>query len=222
MSQYIAVTDEEGKRREYRIPAYGEFTIAEWLRLCLPVNDEKDERERLNEDLRRMTGIPKTVWRQLRESDRDKLIEAYVDLRIQAANRQQEVDAIDFKNPERITHEGVTYTVPADIDNEVTVGQWGDLIAALDKAEHEPEVYAAICGILLIPEGDRYRGPLTDRMQTLPVRIALGVSGFFSGRSARLTKELDRYSMRQVMSLLQGLRQEGAPSTRAIPAPSIF
>ena len=220
MSQFIAITDEEGKRREYRIPAFGEFTVAEWLRLCLPINEEKDDRQRLDEDLRRMTGIPKTAWRRLRESERDKLVDAYVQLRIDAANRQQEVDAIDFRNPDRITHEGTTYAVPKDIDNEVTVGQWADLISALDKATHEPEVYAAICGILLVPEGKEYDGPLTETMQTLPVRIALGVVAFFSGRSKRLRSELIRYSMLQATSRLRGLLPEGQPSIPDTPQPS--
>ena len=220
MSQFISITDEEGKRREYRIPAYGEFTVAEWLRLCLPVNEEKDDRQRLDEDLRRMTGIPLAAWRRLRESERDKLVDAYVQLRIDAANRQQEVDAIDFRNPDRITHEGTTYAVPKDIDNEVTVGQWADLIGALDKATHEPEVYAAICGILLVPEGKEYDGPLTTTMQTLPVRIALGVVAFFSGRSKRLRSELIRYSMLQATSRLRGLLPEGMPSIPDTPQPS--
>lgn len=220
MSQFIAITDEEGKRREYRIPAFGEFTVAEWLRLCLPINEEKDDRQRLDEDLRRMTGIPMAAWRRLRESERDKLVDAYVQLRIDAANRQQEVDAIDFRNPDRIIHEGTTYTVPKDIDNEVTVGQWADLIGALDKATHEPEVYAAICGILLVPEGKEYDGPLTTTMQTLPVRIALGVVAFFSGRSKRLRSELIRYSMLQATSRLRGLLPEGMPSIPDTPQPS--
>lgn len=220
MSQYIAITDTDGTRREYRIPTYSEFTVAEWLRLCLPINEEPNDRLRLDEDLRRMTGIPKTAWRRLRESEREKLVDAYVQLRIEAAKRQEEVDAIDYRNPERITHDGVTYRIPQDIDNDVTVGQWADLMAAMDKAEHEPEVYAAICGILLVPEGGEYTAPHTDRMQSLPVRIALGVSGFFSERSARLRSELERYSMRRVTSLLQGLRPEGTPSTAATQEPS--
>ena len=65
MSQFIAITDEEGKRREYRIPAFGEFTVAEWLRLCLPINEEKDDRQRLADDVRRMTRIPLAARRRL-------------------------------------------------------------------------------------------------------------------------------------------------------------
>ena len=221
MSQYIALTEPDGTRKEYRIPTSGEFTVAEWLRLCLPINEAPTDRERIDEDLRRMTGIPKTAWRRLREAERERLVDAYVQLRIEAAKRQEEVDAIDYRNPERITHEGITYRIPQDVDNEVTVGQWADLIAALDKADHEPEVYAAICGTLMVPEGEEYTQPLTDRMQSLPVRIALGVSGFFCERSARLRSELDRYSMRRVTSLLQELQQEAMPSTAVTPAPSI-
>lgn len=220
MSYGITIRDTDGTARTYTVPAFGTFTVADWTRLCIPINDAEG-RERIDEDLRRMVGIPKTAWRRLKEADRDKLIDAYVKLRTEADARLEEVASIDFANPTTITHEGIVYAVPKDIDNEVTTGQWADILTALDNATHEPEVYAALCGILLIPEGKEYEAPLTDIMERLPVRVAMGLSAFFFGTSERLRNEASRYLTRQVMSLLPERGPEEAASTNPIPAASI-
>ena len=200
MSNYIAVREGDTVK-EYKIPTFGEFTVAEWLRLCIPANTEEGEAKWM-EEIKRMTGIPLKALRKLTISEYDKLVDAYVQLRTEASARQAEVQT-DFTNPEFIEHEGVKYIVPKDLERE-SAAQWIDLNAALDKADTEPEVMANICGCMLVPEGQEYAGPITDKMHTLPVRTAMGITAFFLSRSERLRTSIDRSTKRRVMSLLQG------------------
>lgn len=215
MSHVIAI-DDNGTRREYRVPTFAEFTIADWHRLCLPENTEEGQAQ-LMEEVKRMTGVPMRLLRKMPAKEFDKLTDAYVKLRTEADARKAEVEAESFTNPGKIEHGGITYIVPKDIDDSITAGQYADLLAAVEKNTTDPELYATLCGTLLIPEGKEYDGPFTDAMQTLPVRIAMGLSAFFFERSQRCRTALAHYFRCRVTSLLPVQEPEAAPSTPATP-----
>lgn len=214
MSYYVGITDEKGVRKEYRIPDFGEMTVAEWKRLCLPVH-ELEGKEAVHEELKRLTGIPLKHLRRLRPDQFDELIDAYVKLRKDAADREAEVDGIDFANPDTIEHEGVTYTVPKDLAMETVYGQWEDMDVLLEGATTEPEVMASICAVLLVEKGKEYEGfhKSQERFETLPARVAMGLVAFFLTTSERLKATIQQHTKRRVMSALQGLGQEGTSST---------
>ena len=212
MGYAVAITDTDGTRRTYNVPDFGELTIAEWKRLCIPTHDAQGV-EAVHEDLKRLTGIPLKHLRRLSVEQVEQLTNAYIALREQAAKRQAEVDETNYANPERITHDGITYVVPKDIDKEGTYGQWLDLQVAIDGATHEPEVMAAICACLLVEEGKEYEGfhKTLERFDTLPVRVAMGLTAFFFGSSERLANAISQSLTRRAMSLQPASEQEAQP-----------
>lgn len=214
MSQYIAVTDEHGKRREYRIPDIGILTVAQWVELCKP--NESEGHDGLIEDLHRFSGIPKKHLRKLPPGEADKLIEALVKVRTDAEARDAEVKGEDWRNPATIEHEGVTYTVPQDLEHGTCFGQWVDLDAALEGVTTEAEAMLDICAAMLIEQGKEYEGLSVNLecMKTLPARIAMGLTAFFLGRSERLMSVMLRCTSRLVTSRLQGLGPEALTSTQ--------
>jgi len=213
MSQYIAVTDEHGKRREYRMPDIGILTVAQWVELCKP--NEADGHDGLIEDLHRFSGIPKKHIRKLPPGEADRLIHALVKLRTDAEARDAEVKGEDFSNPSTIEHDGITYTVPHDLEHGTCFGQWVDLDAALEGITTEAEAMADICAAMLIEQGKEYEGLSVnlERMQTLPARVAMGLTAFFLGRSERLRSVMLRSMNRLVTSRLHGQGLEAPTST---------
>ena len=209
----IAITDEHGVRHEYRVPECGEITVAEWARLCIPIHDLTGKNA-LHEDLKRLTGVPLKHLRRLSVGEMDRLIDAYVGLRRGMQEREAEVDATDYTNPEEIEHNGVTYAVPKNLEMETTYGQWEDMDSLIDGVKTEPEMMQAICAVLLIEKGKEYEGyhKQLDAFATLPARVAMGLTAFFLSRSERVRSVTARCTRRLVMSLLQGQGQEQASS----------
>lgn len=214
MSQYIAVTDEKGVRREYRVPEFGTLTVTEWVQLCKP--SEHEGHEGLVEDLHRFSGIPKKHIRRLPPSEADNLIGALVKLRTEAEAREAQVRGEDWRNPQTIEHAGITYTVPQDLEHDTCFGQWMDLDAALEGVTTEAEAMADICAAMLVEQGREYEGLKAnqERMRTLPARVAMGLTAFFLGGSERLKSAMLRCTSRLVMSRLRALGQEARISTQ--------
>jgi hypothetical protein len=213
MSKAVAIIDTDGTRREYRIPSFGEMAVAEWRDFLIPINDANDP-DRLHEDLRRLTGIPLKHLRRLTVDQMDALVDAYVQLREDAAKAQQEAEGTDWTCPTEIDHNGITYTVPQSIDKEATYGQWLDLHHASGGGTI-PEVTAAICACMLVPKGQEYEGyhKSLEAFDTLPVRKAMGLVAFFLTSSERLRTFFGQSLARAMMSLQQGQGQEAIPST---------
>lgn len=216
MSQYIAVTDEQGKRREYRIPDFGILTVEQWMEMSKP--HEQEGHDGLIEDLHRFSGIPKKHIRKLPPGEADKLIEALVKLRTDAEARDAEVRGEDWRNPATIEHDGITYTVPQDLEQDTCFGQWMDLDAALEGVTTEAEAMLDICAAMLTEQGKEYEGLKVNqhRMRTLPARVAMGLTAFFLGRSGRLKSAMRRCMSRLVMSRLRALGLGAPTSTPSI------
>ena len=198
---YISVRDENGEAREYKIPTFGEFTLAEWKRLQIPANTEDGDKKWL-EEVKRMTGIPLNALKRLTVEQFDKLLDAYFNLRTQEAERRTEVEQVDFSVVQEVELAGVKYDVPQDLE-KVSLGQWIDLNGQLSKYDTEPDRLAAICGCMLVEQGKEYSGSKFDEMQALPVSTAMGVTAFFLGKSERLRTSIDQSLKFRVMSLLQ-------------------
>ena len=220
VKQYIAVVDESGTRREYRIPEWGTLTVAQWRELCKPYPEGMDGRDALIEDLHRFSGVPKKHLKRLTPGEADKLMSALVLVRTEAEKRASEVAGEDFTNPTTITHEGVTYRVPRDLEHDTVFGQWVDLEGTLQGAETEAEIMAAICAALLVEEGKEYEGltATLQAMETLPARIAMGLTAFFLPRSERLRSAMARCLARLMMSRLPARVQAAQTSTTGTPS----
>lgn len=207
MTKYISIVDESGAERQYRIPDFGELTVAHWRELCQP--NEVDDA--LIEDLKRYSGIPKKTLLRLRPAQVDELIAALVSVRADAEARAMEVSGEDWSNPTTIIHEGVTYTVPQDLERDTCFAQWVDLDLAIDKVDNDADCMADICAALLVEQGKEYEGMhvTSPRFETLPARVAMGLTAFFLGRSERLRSVMARYTHRLLTSRLRTLVPDG-------------
>lgn len=199
----IAVRDGDTVR-DYTLKPFGEFTIADWKRLCLPPVEGD---EALYEEIRRYVGIPKATLRKLPMSQMDVLMSALADLRKEADMALNEASRLSEvwkdEGPNTIEFDGVTWRVPKSIDMDTVYGQWLDMDVALEGATHEPEVMAAICACLLVEEGKEYEGfhKTVERFESMPVRYAMMLTAFFLQQSERLKQAISRSMKRRVMSL---------------------
>ena len=218
MSNAIRIKDEEGNAREYRVPPWREWTIADWRRLCLPIHDLTGL-DAFHEELKRVSGIPLKYLRRLPAAEVDKLVDAILAIRNEAEAARNAADDIakrwEADGPKVVEFDGTRWTCPASLDMGTTYGQWVDLDNALDGAQHEPEVMAAICACLLVEEGKEYEGyHLTlERFDRMPVAVAMQVCAFFLNSSERLRNAIARYTSRLAMSLQHVLGQAEATLT---------
>lgn len=206
MSNYIEIIDEQGNERQYRVPDFASMTIAQWREVSQP-HEGGDL-----EDLHHFSGVPIDVLKRLSVAQGEVLMDALIKAKIEAEKRAIEVNGEDYLNPQEITHEGITYTVPQDLERDTVFGQWVDLQAATDGATTDAECMADICAALLVEKGKKYEGLTVnlERLQTLPARVAMGMTAFFLGRSERLRNVMARYSSRHLMSQLLTQGQDGS------------
>ena len=217
MSKAIAVRDGD-RVRTYPLKEFSDFTIADWRAMCLPPIEEGDP-DAFYETIRRYVGIPKATLRKLPMAEMDRLTTALAKMQQEAEEARVASDKVvetwATDGPKEITHEGITYTVPQDLERDTVFGQWVDMDAALEGATHEPEVMAAICACLLVEKGGEYEGfhKTVERFDSLPVRTAMALTAFFLQRSERLTASMLRCMQRRMMRLQQGSGQTEAPLT---------
>ena len=215
MSKAIAVRDGD-KVRTYPLKDFGDFTIADWKRLCLPPIEGDDA---FFEEVRRYVGIPKATLMKLPMVEVDKLTTALAQVSKEAQEAKAEAERLadvwKDEGPNSIEFDGVQWRVPKALELDTVFGQWVDMDAALDGATHEPEVMAAICACLLVEEGKEYEGfhKNVERFDAMPVRTAMMLTAFFLQRSERLNNALLRSMQRRTMLLLPAQGQTVIAST---------
>jgi hypothetical protein len=199
MGLSITLNDTDGTAHTYTAKPFKEFTVNDWQRLCLPKN-ELEGIAALHEELKRWTGIPLKHLRRLPAPEVDKLVDALVEMRREAKASQDTPEPL----PTVIDHAGKRWVMPTDLEQGTTYGQWVDMDLALDGAETEPEIMAAVCACLLVPEGEEYQGyhKTLDIMGTLPASTAMSILAFFLSKSDRLRNAIAHCMTRRVMSLL--------------------
>lgn len=197
-----------GKR--YRVKSAEEMTLGDWRDLTQVKLDPMDNEAGV-ELVRRHTKIPKKLLRKLRPADADKVFTALgamlAEARLMKAND-------DYQLPTEYELDGVTYTVPQDLETDTVSGQWWDL-ESVSKTEHEADAMAQCLSVLLVPKGKEYDG--VDRsadFMKMPMSDAFGMSAFFFGKSERFKNATHR-SLSLLVSYVR-LRpkadQHGSPS----------
>lgn len=201
----IGITDANGKRKVYRVKPFEELTIADWRALTVPSIEAEDAASMTIELVSRHCTIPKAVLRKMPYNEVSRLLDAMsANVDRLAKERTKAEQALDITT---FTFDGVTYTVPQDVEQDATFGQWEDLNKVLlPKCETDADMHAAICACLCTPQGEAYDGAkVMDRMasfERLPIAIALKVYAFFFANSERFRSDTLRCLSRMMTSRL--------------------
>jgi hypothetical protein len=215
----IEITD-NGKAKQYHLKEPGTLTVADYRLLkAEPLDDALDERERLVELLKRLTGIPKTHLRRIPMAQFTAMLDTMATHVEQLGKDQAAANATDPATT--FEFRGTTYTVPQDIEAQTVYGQWEDLHNVLipQAGTSEADIAKAICAAMCLPEGVEYSGTVVKQsmqdFEALPVSTALAVSAFFFGSSKRFTSDTSRSILHSQISKLRSIAQGRKPSQNA-------
>ena len=214
----IEITD-NGKVRAYHLKEPGQLTVADYRLLkSEPLDDALDERERLIELMKRLTGIPKTHLRRIPMGTFATMLDKMSD---HVEQLGKDVEASEAADPSTtFEFNGATYAVPQDLEAETSYGQWEDLHNVLipQAGTNEADIMKAVCAGLCMPEGEEYSGAHVranlEAFEELPIATALAVCAFFFGSSNLFRKDISRSILR---SLTLKLHKQEPGST---PTPS--
>ena len=214
----IEITD-NGKAKQYHLKEPGTLTVADYRLLkAEPLDDALDERERLVELLKRLTGIPKTHLRRIPMAQFTAMLDT---MAIHVEQLGKDIAAADASDPATtFEFKGTTYTVPQDIEADTVYGQWEDLHNVLipQAGTSEADIAKAICAAMCLPEGMEYSGAVVKQsmedFEALPVSIALAVSAFFFASNKRFSKDTSRCILHSQISKLHKHAQERTPSLK--------
>jgi hypothetical protein len=221
----IEITD-NGKSRKYHLKEPGQLTVADYRLLkAEPLDDTLDERERLVELMKRLTGIPKTHLRRIPMAQFTAMLDTMATHVEQIGKDQAAADTTDPATT--FEFQGTAYTVPQDIEADTVYGQWEDLHNVLipQAGTSEADIAKAICAAMCMPEGVEYSGAVVkesmEAFDDLPVSTALAVSAFFFASSKRFSTDTSRSILHSQILKLRKLAQEQTPSQTATePTPA--
>ena len=207
---------DNGKAKQYHLKEPGQLTVADYRLLkAEPLDDALDERERLVELLKRLTGIPKTHLRRIPMVQFTAMLDT---MAIHVEQLGKDIAAADATDPATtFTFQGTTYTVPQDIEAQTVYGQWEDLHNVLipQAGTSEADIAKAICAAMCLPEGVEYSGTVVKQsvqtFEALPVSTALAVSAFFFASNKRFSTDTSRCILHSQISKLRNTVQERKP-----------
>lgn len=208
--QAVEIIMEDGTVRQYPLRLPEELTVAEWVRMTIPpiqsASTILEELEVTYELCQRYIGVPREVLRKMAFGTIRTMMEA-----VEAAALAAKDARADLSPITTIDHGGDTWTVPQNVGEELTTGQYADIMARLEALEHEDESIPLVLAVMLHKEGEAYDGGrLDERMElfrSLPAMKAIRiVSGFFDG-SEDLNALWSRYISRRLTSRLQAVQQ---------------
>ena len=209
MGKAVEIIDEHGVSHVYPIRTAEELTVAEWVRMAVPPiqvgDDPAAELEGTYELLHRFLGCPMELLRRIPFSQLGALVQS-----VEAVASEVSTARKDGTVPASITFEGVTYTVPQNPAEDMTLGQYADIVARLDKVQYEDESLAVVLGVMLNPEGGYDAAGLEDRIAAfgrLPAIDAIRIAAFFFAGSEDLSAAWSRCMTRRLMSRLQQAQQ---------------
>jgi hypothetical protein len=232
--RYIKIIDhKDGTEHLYPVRDLSEMTVRQWLDLTIPpltnTDDFRDELEETYHIAHRYAGIPRDVLRQIPMSSLRTMFEALEVVALQAKEERQEDKAI----PTTVDFGGVTYAVPHDLGSEMTLGQYVDICARLERLTTEDEGIAVVLAVMLNESGKAYdgtdiEGKITAFMD-FPANLAIRLTGFFFAGNAELMECWSRCMSKRLTSKLQAMQQalsgsesvmDGTPPSSALPASS--
>lgn len=230
--KYIRILDGDTEHL-YPIRELHEMTVRQWLDLTIPpltnTDDFRDELEETYQIANRYAGIPREVLRKIPMSQLRMMLEELEVLAVAAKEERAEDKAI----PTTVEFAGVTYAVPADPGSQLTLGQYVDIAARLEKLTTEDEGIAIVLAVMLNEPGKAYdgtgiEGKITAFMD-FPAHVAIRLTGFFFDGNAELMECWSRCISRRLTSKLQAMQQalegftsvtDGTEPSSALPSSS--
>jgi hypothetical protein len=217
-----------GKYQDYRIKDFGELTIADWYTLTNPpIAEGISELEASYELIQRWAAIPKAKLRRMRPADVEVLMSALGKMLGEATKARTDA----FTPEATFTYDGVTYTVPQNVEADTTFGQWADLNARLENLTADVDMLPVVLACLLVEEGKEYDGAdldtRIDAFRAMPVHYALKLTAFFFASGSRLQSVMTQYLSKRLIYVLQQLepvltelQAAGAGSAPSTTSPS--
>lgn len=200
----------EGKK--YRVKGPGEVTLADWKDLTRVPLDGKSKLDDDIELVKRHTGIPKGLLRKLKIGESEKIFTAIGSILAEA----QLYKSREYVHEPTYELDGVTYTVPNNLEAECVSGQWWDLDGA-NQCEHEADAMVACLMAMLVPVGQQYDGNAGRRPSFMGMKVAdaFGMSAFFFDNSERFRASTRRLLTHLVSSVMLRNKEALKSSTNA-------
>jgi hypothetical protein len=198
-----------GKYQDFNIRPFAELTVADWYDITNPpIAEGISELDATYELIQRWVKIPKAKLRRMPPAEVERLVTALGTMLGEATKAKMD----EFTPEATFAHDGITYSVPQNIEADTTFGQWADLNSRLEGMTADADMLPVICAVLLVPEGTEYEGSDLDSrivaMRALPAAYALKLTAFFFASGSRLQSVMNQYLSRKLTSALQVLQQE--------------
>lgn len=165
--------------KTYRMRTADELVLDDWHAINgepFPT-DQSEMVEHLVGIISRVTTLPKAKLRKVRMADLEQAVESITQVLERAVQAQQATapDAFEF--------DGVTYTVPRNLE-DLEYQRWHTFNTALNGVDKEVDAFALSLACLCVGPAD-FDGidvaALADKFKKLPMFTALTVCAFFSG-----------------------------------------
>lgn len=205
----ITITDKgTGKVRTYAVRGIEALTLREWMDIVHPPEVPPEcERDATIDLIHRWVKVPKPDLLRLSVGEMEKLsINLGIIIGKAAAFRIE-----GWKPPSTYEWQGVTYTIPQNIEADTEFGQWADLNAALEKLDNDADMLPMVMAYLLVEEGKYYDASLTaakvEAFRECPIEVPIGLHSFFLGSGTKFKDAMSRFMNRRVSYALQLLQQ---------------
>ena len=216
----IHLQDTDGTLHEYAVPTIDEVSVGQWMAAeALPkMEGTIAEQYRYLYDLVEIfMGIPHERCRQIAWQDITTITNAIEQVTTQAKLEREEGAFI----PDTVVFKGVTYNVPKDFGQGLTVGQIVDILSRLETLETADAGIAVILAVMLTEPGKGYTSAnLEQRIEAFkafPCRMGIRLAAFFFVGSEPLSQGWDQFMEKILRSKLR-LTEGAIDSLRSVGA----
>ncbi len=216
----IHLQDTDGTLHEYAVPTIDEVSVWQWMAAeALPkMEGTIAEQYRYLYDLVEIfMGIPHERCRQIAWQDITTITNAIEQVTTQAKLEREEGAFI----PDTVVFQGVTYNVPKDFGQGLTVGQIVDILSRLETLETADAGIAVILAVMLTEPGKGYTSAnLEQRIEAFkafPCRMGIRLAAFFFVGSEPLSQGWDQFMEKILRSKLR-LTEGAIDSLRSVGA----
>lgn len=216
----IHLQDTDGTMHEYAVPTIDEVSVGQWMAAeALPKMEGTiaERYEYLYGLVEIFMGIPHERCRQIAWQDITTITNAIEQVTTQAKLEREEGAFI----PDTVVFQGVTYNVPKDFGQGLTVGQIVDILSRLETLETADAGIAVILAVMLTEPGKGYTSAnLEQRIEAFkafPCRMGIRLAAFFFVGSEPLSQGWDQFMEKILRSKLR-LTEGAIDSLRSVGA----
>ena len=216
----IHIQDIDGTLHEYAVPTIDEVSVWQWMAAeALPKMEGTiaEQYRYLYGLVEIFMGIPHEQCQRIAWQDITTITNAIEQVTTQAKIEREEGAFI----PDSVEFQGVTYTVPKDFGQGLTVGQVVDILSRLETLETADAGIAVILAVMLTEPGKGYTSAnLEQRIEAFkafPCRMGIRLAAFFFVGSEPLSQGWDQFMEKILRSKLR-LTEGAIDSLRSVGA----